>query len=88
MPRSVRSGSDSSSRGAALFVGRKTRRAGDVGVLRQPQQAQRGDGLAGARFADQCQLFARRDVEVDAVHHFLVAEGDAQALDLQQRAAH
>src|SRR6185369_17326813 len=60
-------------------------RTGDSGVLDQPQQAQRRHCLARARLTHQCELFARCDREVHAVHDLLVAEGNAQALDLEQR---
>ena len=73
--------------GLPAFDAGEPGRAGDAGVVDQPDEAEGGDGLAGARFAHQRQLLAGRDREVDAVQDFLVAEGDAQVSDFEQGAA-
>ena len=51
----------------------------------QPQHGSRDRRLARARLADQGQALPARQREAHVVHHRLVAVGDRQALDPQQR---
>src|SRR5690606_17131136 len=55
----------------------RARRPADA-LGQEAHDGQRGDALARARFADQRQRAARRDVEVEAVDDRAAAEGDAQ----------
>ena len=56
-------------------------------VGNEPQDAERGDALAGARLADEAEHLARQDVEIDAVHRLgdagLGVEVGPQAADLR-----
>ena len=58
-------------------------RTSDLAAFDQAQQGQCADGFARAGFADQCEFFALGDLEADAVHHLLVAKGDAQVLNVE-----
>src|SRR5262249_12386823 len=73
---------------ATTLLARKAGDAGDVRVLRQTKQAQRGDRLAGTGLADQRELFPLGDLEVDAMHDLLAAECDAKPLDVEKRLRH
>ena len=68
----------------ACAVSFKSGRAAAARVHRQSQQAQRSDRLAGTRLADQRQLLAARNREVDSLDDLLAVESHPQAAHLKQ----
>ncbi|ABA48402.1 hypothetical protein BURPS1710b_2632 [Burkholderia pseudomallei 1710b] len=66
-------------------LAREADRAAHVGVAQQAQDRQRGDALAGARFADERDALAAADRKRYVVDGERAAEAHAQPLDRQQR---
>ncbi|MNM99621.1 hypothetical protein D3C81_1121860 [compost metagenome] len=58
------------------------------GRVKQLQNAVRRHRFTGAGFPDQRKTFAGADIKVDAVHHRLAIEGDAQVAYFDQMFGH
>ena len=54
-------------------------------LVQQPEDRPRQHGLAGARGADEAEHFAAIEIEVEPVHHQLVAEAHLEAADADHR---
>lgn len=64
------------------------RQGGGVDLGSRPGEADQGacgDGLAGTRFADDCQALSGVDLERHALHDLAAGERDAKVADLGQR---